>query len=33
LSEEFRDGDVWIEAELPQSLAHQLQEFAVRQPT
>jgi GTP-binding protein HflX len=32
LSEEFRDGDVWIEAELPEPLARQLQEFAVRQP-
>ncbi len=32
LAEEFRDGDVWIEAELPESLARQLQEFAVRQP-
>jgi len=32
LSEEFRDGDTWIEAEMPESLARQLQEFAVRQP-
>jgi len=30
LSESFRDGKVWIEAEVPESLAHQLGEYAVK---
>ena len=30
LSESFRDGMVWIEAEVPESLAHQLGEYAVK---
>jgi hypothetical protein len=27
LREEFRDGNLWIDAELPSSVAEQLQEF------
>lgn len=32
LSEQFRDGSVWIEAEVPKSLAQRLREFAFRSP-